>query len=206
MKLGVKIIIIILVILILFWLITQPKKSVVINVLWIPPYPNSLKNEPGYTPGISDREQIVYGVYYVWGGKRQELPWWIIMRLDDFNWRVIEAANSDNYKISSKYNSIFDKNWIDRGFNRVQRTRLQIIQHILFGTEHDFGIEKKALFKIYKLIEIQGKYEKNDEDLFDSMKQYLNKNPEMGIFCTPDRDFYDEDFKKIEEEYKNSIK
>lgn len=203
MKLGIKIFLIIIVILILFWLITQPKKSVEIHVLWTPPYPDFMKNESGYIPGINDREQIVYRIYYVWDGKVEELPWWIITRLDDNNFKVIEAANSDNYNISSTYNPVFDNKWIDQGFNRIQRTRVQIIQHILFGTKHEFSLEKRALHKIYELINIQNKYEKMGKDLFDSMKQYLNENPKMGIFDTPDRNFFDEDFERLEKEYKS---
>lgn len=206
MKLGIKILLIIIVILILFWLITQSKKSVEIHVLWTPPYPDFLKNEPGYTFGISDREQIVYRVYYVWDGKREELPWWIITRLDAVNWRVIEAANSDNYDISSTHNPIFDKKWIEKGFNRIQRTRVQIIQHILFGTQHEFNLEKRALYKIYELINIQQEYEKMGKDLFDSIKQYLNENPDMGVFYPPNRDFFDEDFERLEKEYQESLK
>ena len=183
------------------WMITQPTKSVEVGVLWAPPLPEFTKNEPDYNPLIHGREHIVYRIYYVWDGQRDKLPWWIITDSVDGQWRVIEAANSDNYNASPEDNALFDSEWIDSGFHRVQRTRVQKFQHIVFGTDHAFFKEKNALRKVQALIDIQEEFQKQGKDLFDAMSAYMGSHPEIGTFMPSSRDYFDEQFKQLRKEY-----
>jgi hypothetical protein len=183
------------------WLITQPNKSLEVAVLWTPPYPEFLRSEAKYNPIVQRRESIVYRIYYVWDDQLQALPWWIVTNSLDGQWRVIEAENSDNYSTRPEDNALFDDEWIEGGFHRVQRTRVQKFQHIAFGTDHAFFKEKNALRKIQTLIDIQDGFQRQGKDLFDAMSAYLDSHPEMWTFWPPSRDYFDEQFEQLRKEY-----
>ena len=202
MKKRLKIIAIILIAtLIAIWLITQPKKSIIIDVLWIPPYPEFVIDEETNPQNTNCYENIVYRIYYIWDYKQQVLPWWIITNSLDGQWRVIEAANSDYYSTYPEDNSLFTDNWIESGFKHIMRTRVQKIQHIVFGTDHKFSKEKKALRKIQSLIRVQEEFQKQGKDLYESMRVYVDSLPEIITFTPESRDSYDELFDQTKEEY-----
>ena len=183
------------------WMITQPTKSLEVAVLWTPPYPEFMKNEAEYNPLVHGRECIVYRIYYVCDDQRDDLPWWIVTDSLDGQWRVIEAANSDNYNTSPENNALFDDEWIDGGFHRVQRTRVQKFQHVAFGTDHAFFKEKNALRKIQTLIDIQEDFQRQGKDLFDAMSAHIDSHPEIGTFWPPSRDYFDEQIEQLRKEY-----
>ena len=183
------------------WLITQPNKSLEVSVMWTPPYPEFMKDEAEYNPLIHGKEGIAYRIYYVWDHQLDDLPWWIVTNSLDGQWRVIEAANSENYSFSPKENALFDGEWIDGGFHRVQRTRVQKLQHIVFGTDHAFSKEKNALRRIQTLIGIQEGFQRQEKDLFDAMSSYMDSHPEIGTFGPPSRDSFDEQMEQLRKEH-----
>lgn len=182
------------------WLITQPMKSIEINVLWMAPMPKEFKDKGPYRPSIEGRQQIAYRIRYIWDGVPHEKPWWIISRLADGKWRVCEPANTDSYDLYSCGNALFDDRWIKGGFQRIQRTRVQKFQHIVFGTEHEFQMEKEALRKIQDLIEIQERFELKGTDLFESMKSYIDENPGLATFWPSNKEHYNRRIEQLKKE------
>jgi hypothetical protein len=92
----------------------------------------------------SEGTSIAYCVYYTWDGTQEEHPWWVIFQapLGDggFEWAVLEVADvgdvydTDKFMKAMQYASKFDKNWFRGEMHRVQRNRLEILQHILGGS------------------------------------------------------------------------
>lgn len=184
------------------WLITQPRKSLQVNVRWTPPYPEFMQHDKEYNPMINGKEHIIYQIYYAWNNKPQRLPWWIVTDSLDGQWRVIESANSDNYSSKPEDNAIFNDQWIEDGrFNRVARTRVQIFQHVCFSSENDFSEEKESLQIVASLIKTQHKLEKQGCDLFDGMAAYMKSHPEYGIFQPSSKSSYDAKFQAFHDEY-----
>jgi len=172
-------------------------KTILVDVLWTPKYPDFMKNEPSYRSEIHGKDQIVYRVYYAWNTEKDKLPWWIITNSIDGKWRVIEAANSDNYNTESSENETFNKEWAHDSFKNVSRTGREMIRHALFGTD-DFSQEREALQKVLKLINVQREFEIQGKDLFDSMKNYLSEHPDIATFFPDDRTYFDKQFKDME--------
>jgi hypothetical protein len=185
----------------LTWIITAPTKSLEISVLWTPPYPEFPEGGASYDALLHERESIVYRVYYVWDDERHPLPWWIITDSLDGQWRAIEAANSDTYTTRPESNALFEDAWIEGSFSSVQRTRVQLIQHIVFGTNHAFSEEIEALRRVKALIGVEDEFKRQGRDLFDSMAEYMESHPEYGSFWPPSRDYFDDQFARIRDEY-----
>lgn len=192
---------------IFIWLTPGPSKSLEISVLWTPPFPESTKNEAEYDPLVDGREHIVYRIYYAWEHQRQDLPWWIVTNAIDGRWRIIEAANSDNYSTKPEDNAIFDEKWIGRfpkgGFGRIQRTRLQKFQLLAFGTNHAFSEEKEALKTVQKIIKVEEDFQRQGKDLFDAMSAYMKSHPELGTFWPPSRNYFDEQIEQLQQPANN---
>ena len=178
---------------------TQPSKSLRINVLWYPPFPDFMKSEKEYVPHVNDREQLSYRIYYVWDGQRQDMPWWIITNQLDGRWRVIETVNSDDYSTNPENNAIFNKYWITDGFSHVQRTRYEKFTHVVFGSE--LLKEEKAFRAVLKLIRVGEDFQKQGKDLYDAMSAYMKSHPELGTFWPPSRDYFDKGIDQIHNEY-----
>jgi len=93
----------------------------------------------------SEGTSITYSVYYIWDGTQEEHPWWVIFQapLGDggFEWAVLEVDdvgdvyNTDKFIKAMQFASKFDQNWFRNEMYRVQRTRLEKLQHILFGSD-----------------------------------------------------------------------
>jgi hypothetical protein len=93
----------------------------------------------------SERTSITYSVYYIWDDMQEEHPWWVIFQAPlgdgDFEWAVLEVADvgdvydTDKFMKAMQFASKFDKNWFKSEMYRVQRTRLEKLQHILFGSD-----------------------------------------------------------------------
>ena len=192
--------VIVAVVVIARWLITQPSKSIEINVLWMVPMPEEFRNDGPYRTDIEGKQQLAYRIRYIWNGVPHEKPWWIISRLADGKWRVCEPANTDNYDLYSSSNALFDDRWIKGGFRRIQRTRVQKLQHIAFGTEHEFRMEKEALRKVQRLIAIQEKFELNGTDLYESMKSHIDDHPGLATFWPPSKEHYHRRIEQLEKE------
>lgn len=180
--------------------ITQPRKSLRVSAMWTAPFPDYLKTDPHYRPGIHDRESVTYRVYYAWDGKTDRLPWWIITRSLDGTWRVIEPANSDNY--NTQTDSVpFDERWAKGGFHRVARTRYEKIRHVILDTDN-FARERRALSHVLELVEVQEDCEATGGDVFDTMKKYISEHPRAASFFPEDRAYWEDRYKKMEPLYR----
>ncbi len=179
---------------------TQPRKSMIISIMWIPPMLEEFRDEGPYRPDIDDKQQLTYGLYYVWDGSRHKKPWWIICRIADGKWRVCEPANTDDFNVYSTENPLFNDEWINGGFHRIQRTRVQKFQHIVFGTEHKFKMERENLQKVQTLIKVQEKIEREGSDLFESMKSYINEHPNPPHFWPPSKEHYYNQLEKFKKQ------
>lgn len=118
--------------LLLIWIIPlAPKKDVIITTQDLP----RLDGAEGTT--------TAYCVYYVWDGKQEEQPWWVIfqapLKTGGSEWAVLEVADigdvrdPDRVLKAMRHASKFDKDWFRQEMHRVQRTRLEKVQHIFFG-------------------------------------------------------------------------
>ncbi len=103
----------------------------------------------------------VYAIYYVWDGKRDEHPWWIVLprprREGDLEWVVVEtAAIEDVHDTEAFMKAIQDasplgENWIENYCYQVQRTRWERLQGVLFGTD-PLPSERQALEEVARRI------------------------------------------------------
>ena len=93
----------------------------------------------------SEGTSITYNVYYIWDGTQEEHPWWVIFQAPlvdgDFEWAVLEVDdvgdvyNTDKFIKVMQFASKFDQNWFRNEMYRVQRTRLEKLKHIFFGSD-----------------------------------------------------------------------
>ena len=80
----------------------------------------------------SEGTSIAYSIYYIWDGKQEKQPWWVIFQapLEDggFEWAVLEVAgfgdwyNTDRFMEAIKSASKFDEKWFKKEKHSVQRT------------------------------------------------------------------------------------
>jgi len=119
-------------------------------------------HETTWFPVIPEDEgeiHTVYRVYYVWDGKRDEQPWWVILEspLHDFEWVCVEIAEVGDVTDAEKMfdvvarSAAFDELWFDNECYHVQRSNLWKFRHALFGTD-DFTKEQEALTEVLNRI------------------------------------------------------
>ena len=142
----------------LIWAIPlAPKKDLLVITKELPRLDDPNNTSPAYL------------IYYVWDGKRQEIPWWIVcerpVSSGGYEWVVLEVANLDNiYDANNLIENVmvsarFDKSWFKNGMHRVQRTRAQKLRHQLFGGDI-FEEEERILKQVLGLIESKETSEK----------------------------------------------
>lgn len=98
----------------------------------------------------------MYCVYYVWDGKQEELPWWSIFQkpYHELEWIVLETRDvgdlndTDDFIRAVEHASEFDEDWFDHECRYVQRTRLERLQHAIFGGGDAFYEEREAIDQI----------------------------------------------------------
>ena len=119
-------------------------------------------DEITWFPEIPEDEgetHAIYRVYYVWDGKQDEQPWWVILEspLHDFEWVCVEVAELDDITDADKgldafaRSAVFDENWFDNECYHVQRSSLWKFRHALFGTD-DFTKEQETLAEVLNRI------------------------------------------------------
>jgi len=111
----------------------------------------------------SEGTSIAYSVYYIWDGKQEKQPWWVIFQapLEDgsFEWAILEVAgigdlyNTDRFMEAIQSASKFDKNWFKNEMHSVQRTRLEKLQYILLGSDA-LEKEKEAIEQVINYINL----------------------------------------------------
>jgi len=111
----------------------------------------------------SEGTSIAYSVYYIWDGKQEKQPWWVIFQAplegSGFEWAVLEIAgvgdwyNTDRLMEAIQSASKFDKNWFKNEMHSVQRTRLEKVQYILFGSDA-LEKEKEAIEQVINSINL----------------------------------------------------
>ena len=181
------------------WIVTQPHKTLSVHAVWAPPIPQSALHWAGLRETAFSRERLVYKVYYAWDGQRQEWPSWVVLRFDGPQWSVLETAGTPEERWLSLPRARFDERWINGGFQRIARTRLETLQHFVFGTDHAWDLEKRAFRKVAKLIQFQEQCEAEGKDLFSTMRQHLENHPEVASFWPDTRDHYDKEIRDLQE-------
>ena len=136
--------------LLIMWIVLfAPQKELIVTM-------NELPRLDG-----SEGTSIAYSIYYIWDGKQEKQPWWVIFQapLEDggFEWAVLEVAgvggwyNTDRFMEAIQSASKFDKNWFKNEMHSVQRTRLEKLQYILFGSDA-LEKEKEAIEQVINSI------------------------------------------------------
>lgn len=143
------------VIALLVWAIPlAPQKDVIVITQEIP-----LTADERAQLGYEQEALTAYSVYYVWDGEQEQHPWWSIFqsRLHGFDWIVIETRavgdldDIDGFGRAWRQAYRFDEDWFDHHCFYIQRTRLEKIQHALFGGGR-YSKERAALDEILALI------------------------------------------------------
>ena len=111
----------------------------------------------------SEGTSIAYSIYYIWDGKQEKQPWWVIFQapLEDggFEWAVLEVAgvghwyNTDRFMEAIKSASKFDEKWFKNEMHSVQRTILEKLRYILFGSDA-LKKEKEAIERVINSINL----------------------------------------------------
>ena len=138
--------------LIIMWIILfAPQKELVVTM-------NELPRLDG-----SEGTSIAYCIYYIWNGKQEKQPWWVIFQapLEDggFEWAVLEVAgvghwyNTDIFMEAIKSASKFDEKWFKNEMHSVQRTILEKLRYILFGSDA-LKKEKEAIERVINSINL----------------------------------------------------
>ena len=138
--------------LIIMWIILfAPQKELVVTM-------NELPRLDG-----SEGTSIAYCIYYIWNGKQEKQPWWVIFQapLEDggFEWAVLEVAgfgdwyNTDRFMEAIKSASKFDEKWFKNEMHSVQRTILEKLRYILFGSDA-LKKEKEAIERVINSINL----------------------------------------------------
>ena len=138
--------------LIIMWIILfAPQKELVVTM-------NELPRLDG-----SEGTSIAYCIYYIWNGKQEKQPWWVIFQapLEDggFEWAFLEVAgvghwyNTDRFMEAIKSASKFDEKWFKNEMHSVQRTILEKLRYILFGSDA-LKKEKEAIERVINSINL----------------------------------------------------
>ena len=134
------------------WVIPlAPQKDVIVTTKEIP-----LTADERAQFGYEQEALTMYCVYYVWDGEQEEYPWWSIFQspYHEFEWIVLETCDIGNLNDTDSFikavesASRFDENWFDHDCRCVQRTRLEKLQHALFGGGDAFEKERIAINQI----------------------------------------------------------
>ena len=138
-------------VLIMWVVLFAPQKELVVTM-------NELPRLDG-----SEGTSIAYSIYYIWDGKQEKQPWWVIFQapLKDggFEWVVLEVVgvgdwyNTDRFMEAIQSASKFDKNWFNNEMHSVQRTRLEKLQYILFESD-TLEKEKEAIEQVTNSINL----------------------------------------------------
>lgn len=136
----------------LVWVIPlAPKKDVIVTTKEIP-----LTADERAQLGYEQETLMMYCVYYVWDGDQDEYPWWSIFQshYHEFEWIVLETCDvgdlndTDSFIKAVMRASEFDEDWFDHDCMCVQRTRLEKLQHAIFGGGDAFEKERAAINQI----------------------------------------------------------
>jgi hypothetical protein len=150
-KIAIGIVIAAIIALIVWVIPLAPQKDVIVITKEIP-----LTAVEGTQSGYEKETLTAYCVYYVWDGEQDEYPQWSIFQdfSRDLEWIVLETCDvgdlndTDSFIEAVKSASRFDENWFDQDCMCVQRTRLEKLQHILFGGGDAFDKERGAISQI----------------------------------------------------------
>jgi len=150
-KIVIGIVIAAIIALIVWAIPLAPQKDVIVTTKEIP-----LTAKEGAQFDYEDETLTAYCVYYVWDGEQDEYPQWSIFQdfTRDFEWIVLETCDvgdlndTDSFIKAVESASRFDENWFDYDCRCVQRTRLEKLQHALFGGGDAFEKERIAINQI----------------------------------------------------------
>ena len=156
-KIVIGVIIAIIIAIIIWAIPLAPHKEVIVTTTEIP-----LTQEEREYFGYNQDSLVVYLVYYEWDGEREEYPWWSIFQnpYNQFEWIVLEIRDigdiSDTASFIKAVESAekFDEYWFNNASKNVQRTRIEMIQHALFGAE-GLDKEREAIEQILESIHSQ---------------------------------------------------
>jgi hypothetical protein len=124
---------------------SNPKKEMVIEHVAIP------KAE-----GVNAAD-TAFVIYYVWDGKKDKLPWWVVMKLvrdREATWVVGEIGNQ--YHDGDEFRRIMSEarplspRWLDEGLSHLRRTTAEKMQHAQSGSDA-LPAERKAIAEVVRL-------------------------------------------------------
>jgi len=145
---------------VLIWAIPlAPNKDVIVTTKEIP-----LTDDESAQFGYDKKALTTYSVYYVWDGEQDKYPQWVIFQdfTRDLEWIVLEfrdigdVQDTDSFSKAIKSASKFDKYWFDNEMHTIQRSRLEKLQHIVFGEGDAFKKERIAINQVLQSISSGG--------------------------------------------------
>lgn len=125
---------------------SSPRKEMVVEQVAIP------KGESG------SETYTAFTIYYVWDGKKDEYPWWFVVKMPlgdpEGIWVVGEMRNrhpdDDELMKIQKETRPLSASWLDDGFSHLRRTPGEKVQHALFGSDA-LPVERKAIAEVVRL-------------------------------------------------------
>ena len=104
---------------------------------------------------------VAYSLYYVWDGKRDEQPWWVVLPLPlkegGVEWVVLEAAEMDDVHDTDAFMKAIHEalplsdTWLDNDCYHVRRSRWEALQHAVLGTDR-LPREREAIKEVTRRI------------------------------------------------------